>query len=403
MHHARKPPTPRSLLPTLKFILWTHVDDMKGAGEPEYKKKLLAALEQKFGQLKIKEANFECVGVMHESNADNSAVWTHQQHYVPQIKEIPIAGNALQRDEEVADEDLRALFMSIVGALAWLVLTIPAICIYVSYLQRHTQAPTLKHVRDANRLLKWVRKNLKQLGIRFKRLKEPVRLVALSDSAFKAQDYEGLVMRGCVIFLAEAPAGNQPWKTGTTVNLQLLDWYAKKHTRVVRSTYAAELLSLIDCVNQGQVLKLCWEEVINGAQTAVQLLKKQQFAIPLDAGVDARSVFDSVTAQTVKTPADKQLMLHARALRELLEEGTVDILYWFGIEDMLPDGMTKGSIDRKPLLALGYDGTWAIAHDNPVHKTMKKDADESPDGCAKEKRPGRQIPPLGEGRIPRQE
>ena len=194
-------------------------------------------------------------------------------------------------------------------------------------------------------------------------------------------------MRGCVIFLAEAPVGNQPWKTGTTINLQLLDWYSKKHTRVVRSTYAAELLSLLDCVNQGHVLKLCWEEVINGAQTAAQLLKKNQcLSIPLDAGVDARSVFDSVTAQTVKTPSDKQLMLHARAFRELLEDGTVDVLYWFDTEDMLRDGMTKGSIYRRPLLALGYDGTWAISHDNPVHKTLTNDADEIPAVCAKTKR-----------------
>ena len=51
---------------------------------------------------------------------------------MPQIKEIPIAGHALQKDEAEADEDLRALYMSLVGALAWLVLTIPAICIYVS-------------------------------------------------------------------------------------------------------------------------------------------------------------------------------------------------------------------------------------------------------------------------------
>ena len=63
--------------PNLKLILSTHVDDMKGAGEPEYWKKLLTALEKKFCQLEIKEANFECVGVMHESNADDSAVWTH--------------------------------------------------------------------------------------------------------------------------------------------------------------------------------------------------------------------------------------------------------------------------------------------------------------------------------------
>ena len=43
---------------------------------------------------------------------------------------------------------------------------------------------------------------------------------------------------------------------------------------------------------------------------------------------------------------------------------------------MLPDGMTKGSIDRRPLLPLGFDGTWAIAHDNQVHKTLKNDAGE---------------------------
>ena len=151
---------------------------------------------------------------MHESSADGSEVWTHQQHYVGQIKAIPIGRQAFENDDKAADDDMKQLYMSLVGALAWLVLTIPAICIYVAALQRSTQAPTLKHVKDANRLLEWIRKNLKQLGVRFKRLAEPLRLVCLSDSAFKAQEFEGLVMRGCVIFLASAtPAENS--KDGT--------------------------------------------------------------------------------------------------------------------------------------------------------------------------------------------
>ena len=113
---------------------------------------------------------------------------------------------------------------------------------------------------------------------------------------------------------------------------------------------------------------------MSGAKTAVQLLKKPTLAIPLDAGVDARSVFDSVTASQVRTPNDKQLLLHARALRELLEDKAVDVLYWFDTEDMLADGMTKGSIDRGPLLTVGHDGTWTIAHDQPVYKSPSKDA-----------------------------
>ena len=101
-------------------------------------------------------------------------------------------------DEQAADEDLTQLFMPLVGALAWLTLTMPAICIYVAFLQRQCKAPTLGHVRRANRLLRWIRRNKVRLGIWFQRLKPPLRVMTLSDSAFKAQDYQGLVMRAAL-------------------------------------------------------------------------------------------------------------------------------------------------------------------------------------------------------------
>ena len=94
-----------------------------------------------------------------------------------------------------------------------------------------------------------MRRHSKRLGVWFRRLRAPVRVMTLSDSAFKAQDYQGLVMRGCVVVLAELGAGNTDtsdvslW-SGQNVQCQVLDWYARKHSRVVRSTYAAELLSL---------------------------------------------------------------------------------------------------------------------------------------------------------------
>ena len=44
---------------------------------------------------------------------------------------------------------------------------------------------------------------------------------------------------------------------------------------------------------------------------------------------------------------------------------------------MLPDGMTKGTIDRRPLLALSGEGVWSIWHDNPVFNLLKKDQDET--------------------------
>ena len=148
-------------------------------------------------------------------------------------------------------------------------LTVPAICVYVAYLQRHTKAPTLGHVRRGNRLLRWIRREKTRLSVWFRKLQGPLRLVTLSDSAFKAQDYQGLVMRGCIILLVEAgsieKSGGSPpaIKTGQEVRCQVLDWHARKHSRVVRSTCAAELLSLIDAVGQGHLIASCLDEALH--------------------------------------------------------------------------------------------------------------------------------------------
>ena len=90
-------------------------------------------------------------------------------------------------------------------------------------------------------------RNTPKLGIRYNKLEEPLELTVISDPAFKALDYQGLVMRGCVVVLREAGQ----LKKGTRCKVQVLDWYSKKHTHVVRSTYAAELHSLLDAVRPG--------------------------------------------------------------------------------------------------------------------------------------------------------
>ena len=147
---------------------------LERAGEEKYRQIFLKALEARFGALKIKQRCFECVEVMHEQDPTTFEIWIHQCHYVPQIKEIPCDLKALVSDETLADEDMTALYMSLVGALAWLVLTMPAICVYVAYLQRHTKAPTLGRVRRGNRLLRWIRRNKTRLGVWFRKLQVPL-------------------------------------------------------------------------------------------------------------------------------------------------------------------------------------------------------------------------------------
>ena len=169
-----------------------------------------------------------------------------------------------------------------------------------------------------------MRRILKRLGVFFRRLRTPLRVITLSVSAFKAQDYQGLVMRGCIVLLAE---GGQPTSgaaapalvQGQGVKCQVLDWYSRKHSKVVRSTYAAELLSLLDAVSQGNLIATGIDKVQCGAASARQLLERHaqcRRSVPHDAAVDAKAVFDGVKAEQPNTPAEKPLFLHALAMRE---------------------------------------------------------------------------------------
>ena len=83
----------------------THAHDFKGAGEDWYRQRPIEGLENPLATLNVKSGNVECVGVMHEHHPVTHEVWTHQHHYVPQIKEIPVDAKALVLDEEPADED----------------------------------------------------------------------------------------------------------------------------------------------------------------------------------------------------------------------------------------------------------------------------------------------------------
>ena len=98
----------------LVLIVSTHVDDLKGAGEERYRDKLLDGLSSRFGALKTKVCKAEFIGVLHEQSEAAVEVWTHQQPHVPQIRDLQADKAALLGDDVPADDDMKALFMSLV-------------------------------------------------------------------------------------------------------------------------------------------------------------------------------------------------------------------------------------------------------------------------------------------------
>ena len=162
--------------------------------------------------------------------------------------------------------------------------------------------------------------------------------------------------------------------SGQDLKCQVLDWYSRNHSRVIRSTYAAELLSLLDDVGQGNLLATAIDEVQRGAASARQLLQRQAECtreVEHEAAVDASAVFDGATAEQPNTPAEKPLFLHALAMREYLESRHVDVLWWLDTLAMLADGMTKGSVEREALIRVCAEGVWRILGQQPVWKRLR--------------------------------
>ena len=58
-------------------------------------------------------------------------------------------------------------------------------------------------------------------------------------------------------------------------------------------------------------------------------------------------------------------------MREYLEAGWVDRLWWLDTLSMLADGMTKGSIDREALITVCEKGVWLIVGDAPAFKRLR--------------------------------
>ena len=87
-----------------------------------------------------------------------------------------------------------------------------------------------------------------------------------------------------------------------------MEYDCKGQRHVVRSTFAAELLSAGDTIDKGLLLAQHTHEMLKGplsAATARQMQFDGGFCVPLVLHVDAMPAFAAVTVTFIKTPAEK--------------------------------------------------------------------------------------------------
>ena len=155
--------------------------------------------------------------------------------------------------------------MSLVGALAWLIITRADTAIYISALQRKLKAPRKRDIENANVVLSYAKRE--PCRICYRGIKGSLRVSLPSDAAFRAIDSasSGLAMRGYAVLISSA---SEPSPGG---QMSFVDFGCRKQKRVCRSTFAAELTALTDATECGRTVQMALHQIIAGVTSAAVL------------------------------------------------------------------------------------------------------------------------------------
>ena len=344
-------------------LISAHVDDLKITGIPQVIEKTIKDLTGMFGDLKIQRGDFEHCGILHHQHEDMS-ITMDQNHYVKNLQLIDVTGIDAADGKKFLSTAQHADFLSLLGGLAWLGQTRMDTAIYTQALQRAAQAPTVAHLLRLNTVIKWVRR--KPASLYYRRIAGPLRVVVISDAAFRREDSTGLAIRGAVIGVSGDSTSDNPGG-----DIAVIEWYARRQRRVVRSTFGAEINGLIDAIETGRLIAFTLAELVQPGINLADLRildDTGKLTIPIHACTDCKSVFTALKSQDTHIPTEASLILIALQMKQLLVSGILQSLFWIDTRDMVSDGLTKGLVSRKALMVLASTGRWKLEHPSERHQ-----------------------------------
>ena len=118
----------------------------------------------------------------------------------------------------------------------------------------------------------------------------------------------------------------------------VLDWQKNKIKRVVRSTLAAEALSICDGLETALHIRRVLEDTLNLPSKTIKM----------HGIVDNRSTVDAVKSITVVD--DKRLHREIGVIKQLLERGDINSITWVSGGKQLADVLTKQVLNSYKLL-----------------------------------------------------
>ena len=316
------------------------------------------------GQCEADCNSFQHAGIQHESFS--GVVFVHQCVFLGCFAPMYTSSFAGKEEEAECDTHLHDAYRSSLGAVAWVVLTRAELAVYVQALQRRAHAPRIKDCKRLSIVIRHMKRHKR--GLKSVTLKHPLKLVAFTDVPCKAQPGEptGLALRGlAATFREDGGGGAKPH--GDNGEVDFVDFIARRQRRIVRSTFSAEFNGFVNSVEQMLPLQCTWHHVYSGTaqrpERIADLFEGGLLYPPLDQCVDARAVYDAISATDACEFAGSSLKVHLISVGDRMPHGLIRNLFRVDARDMPADGPTKGGIGRLLLHNVSNGCKHKVSHD----------------------------------------
>ena len=318
-------------------VVACHIDDFLHAGSSEFDKTVMQNLCRRFLAGKNEAGNFQYVGF--RVTQDATGVVMDQSEYLQDI-EYPVI-NTIQAsgkmDDNLSASDQTCL-RQLVGRLNWLVQgSRPDIAYEMVELSTKLQRGKVKHLIRAMKCLRKLRDE--NASVKFSKLgpTHDWKMVLYTDAAHANLDSVHSV-GGHVVFLADNQGHMCP-----------IAWKANKIKRVVRSSLAAEALSLQEGLDNCRYMRRALEEMVG----------LQCHTLPIVAYVDNKGLVEAV--YSTKMTREVGLRLDLAITKEFVHSKENITVQWCAGRDQLADSLTKRGASGHQLLQVLQTGLKSVA------------------------------------------
>ena len=311
-------------------VIGLHVDDFLHAGDEQFEQDVVHDICKEFKVGKNEKSNFVYTGFSFFQ--EKNGIRMDQNNYRENLTIENIdPKRAVQKNSELSDSETTCL-RKMAGSLNWIVRgTRPDLAFELIDSSTKFKAGKVEDLLKLNKVLIKVKENQAEIFFPDLGQEKNWKIICFTDASLGNLNNGTDSTGGYLLFLVNS----------MNAKASILDWQANKIRRVVRSSLAAEALSLIEGLEAAVLINNILQELLG-------------LTVAVHAVVDNKSVVDAVLSTT--SVDDKRLRRDISSIKEMLEHGEVTTVNWVPGFKQLADVLTKRGVNGSKLLEVIQTG-----------------------------------------------